>query len=357
MAGIQFNTKDHPFFDALKKKVDHYFNENALKTSGNWKLYLKSGLLIASFFALYGILVFVSMPVWLSIVLCVIFGINIAAIGFNVMHDGAHGSFSSREWVNDIMGYSLNIMGGDVNLWKIKHNLIHHSFTNIEGLDDDIDIRPLMRTTLIQPRLKMHRWQHIYSIALYSLTYALWVFYFDFKKYFSRKIGAMPIRRFSMKNHIIFWITKLAHFVVFIGLPMYTNGILATIVGYLIVAFVCGIILSYVFQLAHVMENTEFVNPKEVEGGKIEDEWAVHQIKTTTNFATRSKVISWLTGGLNFQVEHHLFPRISHVHYPELNKIVKETCQQFGVKYNEYRTVFQAVRSHVKHLKLVGRAA
>jgi linoleoyl-CoA desaturase len=357
MAAIQFNTKDHPFFDALKKKVDNYFAEKEIKPSGNWRLYSKTIILVSTFFALYGILVFVSMPVWLSIALCVVFGINIAAIGFNVMHDGAHGSFSSKSWVNNIMGYSLNVMGGDVNLWKIKHNLIHHSFTNIDGLDDDIDIRPFMRTTVIQPKLKMHRWQHVYSIVLYSLTYVLWIFYFDFKKYFSRKIGLTPIRKFSVKNHIVFWVTKLVHFTFFIGLPIYTLGVLATILGYIIVTFVCGIILAYVFQMAHVMENTEFVDPNAAVDGKLEDEWAVHQIKTTTNFATQSRVVSWLTGGLNYQVEHHLFPRISHVHYPEINKLVKETCDQFGVRYNEYKTVVQALKSHVNHLRLVGKAA
>ena len=354
MATVQFNTKDHPFFDALKKKVDNYFSEQNIKPTGNWRLYSKTTVLFAAFFLLYALLVFwVTMPLWLGIILCVVFGINIAAIGFNVMHDGAHGSFSSRGWVNNIMGYSLNIMGGDVNLWKIKHNMIHHSFTNIDGYDDDIDIRPFMRTTAIQPKLKMHRFQHIYSIALYSLTYALWIFYFDFKKYFSRKIGLTPIRKFSTRDHIIFWVTKIVHFIFFFGLPMYTVGVLATILGYLIVAFVCGIILSYVFQMAHVMENTEFVDPTATDG-KLEDEWAVHQIKTTTNFATKSRVVSWFTGGLNYQVEHHLFPRISHIHYPEVNKLVIETCEQFGVKYNEYKTLFQALKSHVKHLKTVG---
>ncbi len=355
MTGIQFNTKEHPFFDALKQKVDRYFQDNQIKTSGNWKLYSKTTILFTTFFSLYALLVFTSFPIWADILLCLVFGVNIAAIGFNVMHDGAHGSFSSKQWVNDIMGYSLNLMGGDVNLWKVKHNQIHHSFTNIDGYDDDIDIRPLMRTTTIQPKLKMHRFQHIYSVALYCLTYVLWVFYFDFKKYFTRKIGATPIRKFSTKNHIIFWATKVVHFIFFLGFPIYFKGLLATIIGYLIVTFVCGIILSYVFQMAHVMENTEFVDPTQT-NGKLEDEWAVHQIKTTSNFATKSKVVSWLTGGLNYQVEHHLFPRISHIHYPELNKLVIETCEQFGVKYNEYKTLVQALKSHVNHLRTVGVA-
>jgi linoleoyl-CoA desaturase len=296
------------------------------------------------------------MPIWLSVILCSLFGINLAAIGFNVMHDGAHGSFSSKAWVNEIMGHSLNLMGGDVHLWKTKHNLIHHSFTNIDGYDDDIDIKPFMRTTTIQPKKPIHKWQHIYSVALYSLTYVLWIFYFDWKKYFSGKIGMTPIRKFSTKDHVIFWVTKIVHFGVFFALPMYTMGVLQTIVGYLIASFVCGMILSYVFQMAHVMENTEFVDPVATDG-KIGDEWAVHQIKTTSNFATQNKIVSWFTGGLNFQVEHHLFPRISHVHYPELNKIVKETCAQFGVRYNEYKTVVSAIKSHVNHLKTMGQMA
>ena len=356
MAGIQFNTKEHPFFDELKKKVDNYFATNNLKQTGNFRLYSKTTILFLSFGVIFWLLVFVPMPIWLSVILCSLFGINLAAIGFNVMHDGAHGSFSSKTWVNEIMGHSLNLMGGDVHLWKIKHNLIHHSFTNIDGYDDDIDIKPFMRTTTIQPKKPIHEWQHIYSVALYSLTYVLWIFYFDWKKYFSGKIGLTPIRKFSTKDHVIFWATKIIHFGFFFALPMYTVGVLQTIVGYLIAAFVCGMILSYVFQMAHVMENTEFVDPSLSEG-KLEDEWAVHQIKTTSNFATQNKVISWFTGGLNYQVEHHLFPRISHVHYPELNKLVKETCAQFGVRYNEYKTVVSAVKSHVNHLKTMGQMA
>ncbi len=355
MSFISFNTKDHPFFDQLKKRVDAYFEQNQINRWGNWKIYLKTGVFLSLAVSLYVWLVFFTPGVLVSILLSALLGMTLAGIGFNVMHDGAHGSFSKYDWLNDMMGYSLNLMGGDVRLWKTKHNMIHHSFTNVEGIDDDIDVKPFIRVNLHQKKYWLHRFQHIYAFFLYSLNYMFWIFYSDFKKYFTGKVGDTKIRNFKSKDHIIFWLTKLTYIFVFIALPIMNVGFLATLVGYSVLLLVCGVITSTVFQLAHVVEEAHFVNPSDIEG-KSDVEWAVHQINTTSNFATRSKTVSWFTGGLNFQVEHHLFPRISHVHYPAINKIVMETCEQFGIRYNEHRTVFLAVRSHVVHLREVGRA-
>src|SRR5690606_23154492 len=122
-----------------------------------------------------------------------------------------------------------------------------------------------------------------------------------------------------------------------------------------IVGVSCGFCLAVVFQLAHVVEATQF--PVADEGsGKIEQEWMVHQLSTTANFATGSHTVSWLLGGLNFQVEHHLFPRISHVHYPAINKLVKATCNEFGVTYLAHRTVVGALASHLRHIYRLSRA-
>ena len=351
---ISFNTKEHPFFDELKTRVDSYFDQNNISRTGNWMIYLKTAILLTSAVTFYSWLVFFTPGVWASLGLCAMLGLTLAGIGFNVMHDSAHGSYSKYDWINKVMGYSLNAMGGDVELWKIKHNLIHHSFTNVDEYDDDIDVKPFMRMSEIQPKKSFHKWQHIYGFGFYALNYLFWVFYFDFKKYFSRKIGSTPIRKFTLQDHIVFWLSKCVYMYLFFVLPMINIGVVSTIVGYTVLTVVTGIVIAIVFQLAHVVEATDFVNPKE-NNGLIQNEWAVHQIRTTSNFATHSKAVLWFTGGLNFQVEHHLFPRISHVHYPALNKIVKETCNKFGVTYNEHRTVLLAVRSHVNHLKYIGR--
>jgi linoleoyl-CoA desaturase len=352
MSFVSFNTKEHPFFDELRKRVDAYFESNNLSRWGNWKIYLKTAVFLSLLVGIYTWLVFFTPGILLSIGLCAALGITLAGIGFNVMHDSAHGSFSKHEWLNNVMGYSLNLMGGDVNLWKAKHNMIHHSFTNIDGLDDDIDISPVMRMNTNQKRYWIHRFQHIYGFVFYALNYFFWVFYFDFLKYFTGKVGETKIKKYKFWDHVSFWATKLVYYFTFLALPMIMIGVWQTIVGYLILTSTCGIVIAVVFQLAHVVEETDFPVAQD---GKLDVEWAVHQINTTSNFATNNKIVSWFTGGLNFQVEHHLFPRISHVHYPAINEIVKETCEKFGIGYNEHRTVLSAVRSHVVHLREVGR--
>jgi len=354
MQKISFNNKNSVFFNALKEKVDTYFKSNNIKQTGNYKLYLKTILLSITAISFYTTLVFFTPGIGLSLVLCALLGLNLAAIGFNVMHDGAHGSFSTKSWVNELMGYSLNAMGGSVYLWKYKHNVNHHSFTNIEGMDEDIDIKPWIRVHEDQKRHWFHRFQHIYWVALYSMTYILWIFFQDFKKYFTGKVGTTPFRKMDTKEHIIFWASKLLYIAAFIVLPIFTVGIVETIIGFLVIAGVTGFIIAIVFQLAHIVENADFETPTSI-NHKVETEWAVHQVQTTANFATKSKVVSWFTGGLNFQVEHHLFPRISHIHYPNISKLVQETCEQFNIKYLEFPTVLSAVRSHVVHLKAVGR--
>ncbi|MBL7890297.1 MAG: acyl-CoA desaturase [Bacteroidia bacterium] len=354
MQRVSFNNKNSVFFNALKEKVDNYFKSNDIKETGNFKLYLKTIILSLTAISLYTILVFFTPNIWISLVLCAILGLTLAGIGFNTMHDGAHGSFSTKEWVNDLMGYSLNAMGGSVYLWKYKHNVNHHSFTNIEGMDDDIDIKPWIRVHSDQKKYWYHRFQHIYWIGLYGLTYLLWIFVQDFRKYFTGKIGETPFRKMDVKEHVIFWVSKILYIGAFIVLPIFMTGWLPTLIGYLVVSFVCGFVIAVVFQLAHVVQDAAFETPTS-DNHKVDTEWAVHQIQTTADFATKSKIVSWFTGGLNFQVEHHLFPRISHIHYPKIHQLVKETCEQFGVNYMEFPTVMAAVRSHVVHLKQVGR--
>lgn len=354
MQKVSFNNKDSLFFETLKQKVDAYFKANNIRETGNFKLYLKTILLLLSASTLYITLVFFTPSLGFSIFLCCVMGFNLAAIGFNTMHDGAHGSFSRKTWVNELMAFSLNAMGGNSFLWKAKHNVFHHSYTNIEGMDEDIDIKPWIRVNENQKRYWYHRFQHIYWVILYGTTYFLWVYIQDFQKYFSGKIGDNKFKKMEVSDHIVFWISKIAYVAVFLVLPMFMVGVKETLIGYAVISFVTGFVISVVFQLAHIVQDASFHLPDNL-SFKIDTEWAVHQIQTTADFATKSKIVSWFTGGLNFQVEHHLFPRISHVHYPKISQLVKETCEQFNVTYMEFPTLFSAIRSHVLHLKQVGK--
>jgi linoleoyl-CoA desaturase len=351
MSTISFNTKNPAFFLTLRQKVDKYFKENNIKPTGNIQLYLKTAILFTLLASSYFLLLFVPMPFLVNIILWAVIGVLFAAIGFSVMHDGAHGSYSSKKWVNEIMSNSLHLLGGSAFLWKAKHNINHHTFTNIDGVDDDIDVQPWLRIHPSQPRRWFHRFQHIYWTLLYGLTYISWIYWRDFIKYFSKKIGTLPIKKMSLRDHIEFWAWKVIYTFAFIVVPVFKLGFVQTIIGYSVLCFVCGFIISVIFQLAHVVEHSNFPVPDEK--NSIDENWAIHQVNTTANFATKNKLISWYSGGLNYQIEHHIFPRISHVHYPAISRLMKETCEQFKVNYREF-SFFGAILSHARYLKMLG---
>ncbi|RZK23251.1 MAG: acyl-CoA desaturase [Hymenobacter sp.] len=343
------------FHAELKRRAAHYFQTEAKAQTGNTALLGKAVLLVSSLVALYVHLVFFTpAPGW-AVLECVALGTVIALVGFNVMHDGAHGSFSRHPRLNRAAAFTLDVLGGSSYMWDAKHNTVHHMYTNIDGVDDDLDIQPWMRVTPEQKRYRAHRFQHLYFWLLYSLLYISWVLFTDYQKYFTRRIGSVPLKPMSRADQSTFWGFKALNLGLYVALPIYMVGVLGWLVGFLVTGCVAGFVLSIVFQLAHTVEQTAFPVPHETTR-KMEDEWAIHQLRTTANFATHNRVISWLVGGLNFQVEHHLFPKVSHVHYPKLSQIIKQTCAEFDVPYQEYPKMWQAVVSHVVFLRRLGRA-
>jgi linoleoyl-CoA desaturase len=348
------NIKGSQFHQELKRRVQQYFQEKKKPMSGNATLYTKAIILFLIYFALYVHLVFFTPPTWLAIVECILMGGATAAIGFNVMHDGSHGSFSNSKMANKLAAFSANILGASGIMWNNKHNIIHHTYTNIDGVDDDIEIKPLLRMCSTQKKRWIHQFQHIYVWFLYTLLLLVWLFVSDYTKYFRQKIGDLPLKKMSVRDHIAFWVAKVGYAMMMIVIPIYMVGFVSWLVGFLVMTLFSGFVLSIVFQLAHTVEVTEFPTPAE-DTNKLEAEWAVHQVQTTANFATRNKLYTWLLGGLNFQIEHHLFPKISHVHYPAISKIIKQTCQEFGIPYHEYPKMRQAIASHTNYLKKMGR--
>jgi len=342
------------FHTELKRRINEYFHQTGKSTAGNYKLWSKAFILLALYILLYIHLVFFTPAIAWAIIECIVFGLVTAAIGFNIMHDGAHGSFSKYPLMNKMAAVTLGFLGGSHFMWNVKHNIIHHAYTNIDGIDDDIDAKPWLRMASTQKKYKMHRYQHWYFWFFYSLLYLYWIFFSDFKKYFAKKIGDVPLKKMEFKDHFYFWFYKVLSYSLLIIMPIIFAGVIPAIIGFLISTLVAGFMLSIVFQLAHTVEHTSFPLADETTG-KIEDEWAVHQLKTTANFATKNKFLSWFVGGLNFQIEHHLFPKISHIHYPEISHIIKQACVEYNIQYVEYRRMHHAVFSHVSFLKQMGR--
>ena len=345
------------FTSELKRRVNLYFESHQQAPTGNWHLFSKALILLTGLAFVYVHLVFFT-PAWgWALLECLVLGLFTASIGFNVMHDGGHGSFSDKPWLNELAGMSLNLLGANITMWKTKHNAVHHTFTNIDGVDDDIEARPYLRMSPDQTRHKIHRLQHYYFWFLYALLYIQWISYTDYRKYFTGKVGNVPIKPLTLWEHISFWSFKVLHLLAFVVLPIVFVGFVPWLVGFLVYGSFTGILLSVVFQLAHVVEETSFLQaPPAPDSLNLEDEFMVHQLRTTANFATRSKLLGWWLGGLNFQVEHHLFPNISHVHYPAISGIVKQVCSEFKMPYHEHRYFVGALWSHMKHLRSLGMA-
>lgn len=355
MPKVIFDNRNNQFYQSLKAEVETYFINNNLKKTGNWRLYIKTLLLIGAAILIYSSLLFFKMPVMPALILCGVLGYIFACIGFAVMHDANHGSYSSKQWINDALGLTANALGASSFFWKQKHNIIHHTYTNIDGIDDDIAKSPIIRQCDTQKWVPAHKIQHLYLLPIYALSSIFWLFFMDFTKYFSRKIYTTAAWKLNPKNHIVFWVTKICYFTFYMILPAMVWGFGAWLLGFFVLHIVMGITLSVVFQLAHVVENTEFENVALDETKHIETAWAEHEIRTTANFAMKSKVVSWFVGGLNFQIEHHLFPRVSHIHYPAISKIVMAKCLEYDLPYNKYDTMWQAIRSHFKVMRLLGK--
>ncbi|MGV3695637.1 fatty acid desaturase family protein [Flavobacterium sp.] len=352
-----FSTKDPlKFFRTLNSRVNNYFKENNIKKTGNWKLHLKTLVMFAIFLTPYFFLLAMDMPFWVYLLLNIVIGVGMAGVGMNVMHDGNHGSYSSKSWLNKFMGGSIYILAGNVYNWQVQHNVLHHTYTNIHGHDEDLEAGRIMRFTKQAEWRRFHKFQHYYSIFLYGLLTFNWAITTDFlqmKRYLKRNLSYG-----EFKKPVIRWttliITKIIYFSIWIVAPM-VMGIVwwKVVLGFLVMHYTAGVILSVVFQLAHVVEDISYPEPNEV--GEIENTWAIHQLFTTANFAPKNWLVNYYTGGLNHQVEHHLFPNISHIHYDKISKIVKETAQEFELPYQEFKTMREAVASHFKHLKELGQ--
>lgn len=352
-----FSTKDPlKFFRTLNSRVNNYFKENNIKKTGNWKLHLKTVVMFAIFLTPYFFLLSMDMPFWVYLLLNIVIGIGMAGVGMNVMHDGNHGSYSTKSWLNKFMGGSIYILAGNVYNWQVQHNVLHHTYTNIHGHDEDLEAGRIMRFTKQAEWRRFHKFQHYYSVFLYGLLTFNWAITTDFlqmKRYLKRKLSYG-----EAKSSKILWttliITKVIYFSVWLVIPMIL-GITwwKVLLGFLVMHYTAGVILSVVFQLAHVVEDISYPEPNDI--GEMENTWAIHQLFTTANFAPKNWLVNYYTGGLNHQVEHHLFPNISHIHYDKISKIVKETAHEFELPYQEFKTMREAVASHFKHLKELGQ--
>jgi linoleoyl-CoA desaturase len=344
------------FQRAVKARIEQYFDLTGQSPRDCPRMYLKSALILAWFVASYVLLVFAVHTWWLSVPLALSLGLAMAAIGFNIQHDGGHRAFSRFNWVNRLAAMTLDLLGGSSYIWDVKHNSVHHTYANITHQDDDINVGFLGRLSPHQKRYAFHRLQHVYLWFLYGFITLKWQLLDDFWNVARGKVGEHKFARPRGFDLAVFVGGKVVFFSLAFVIPMLLHPWWAVLLAYGLASFVQGVLLSTVFQLAHVVEEAEFPMPDPV-SNRMPTHWAVHQVLTTVDFSRRNPVLTWLLGGLNFQIEHHLFPRVCHVHYPAVAAIVEKACAEFGLRYNAHKSFWAGVVSHTRWLRRLGTSS
>jgi linoleoyl-CoA desaturase len=345
------------FYATVRKRVEQYFVQNQISQHANAQMWGKTIFFLIGFVGTYLLIIFGLTPIWMLPPLSAILGMFSAFVGFNVCHDAIHGALSGNKKVNKIFGFVFNLVGANPYVWSITHNVVHHTYTNIPGHDEDIDVAPgLIRISEDDEVNAIQRYQHWYAFPLYSLASLSWVFRKDYKKFFQNKIGAHR-NKHPKREYFNLFFYKGLYYLLFIILPLLVLDITwwQFIIGFLLLHIAQGLTMGLVFQLAHVVEGTDFPVPNET--GQIEEAWAEHQMRTTANFATHNKFAAFFLGGLNRQIEHHLFPKVCHIHYGEISLIVKKTAEEFNLPYIENESFVSALRSHFVTLKKFGKEA
>lgn len=351
---IRFNNRlDTDFVTALRTAVDNYFKSQSISTYANTAMVIKTICMLSLYIVPYILIMTGGFGAWASLGLALVMGLGATGIGFSVAHDALHSAYSSKPWVNKLIGLTFNFVGANDYFWKIKHNVRHHTFTNIYHKDEDIEVAAnLLRLSPDAEWKKIHRIQPWLALPLYSLLTLSWVFYTDFEKLFTYNGNGSPNPdvKHPIKEVVRLIVYKMIYIFATLVLPMIILPFAwwQVCIGFVAMHMLKGIILSVVFQLAHVVEEAEFPAPNEK--GDIESSWMVHQLKTTANFAVNNRFITWFVGGLNFQVEHHLFPNICSIHYRKLSKVIEATARQYGIPYRNKYSFWGAFRSHFRTL-------
>ena len=349
------NRNSTTFVEDLKREVGAYFSTRGISQKANAAMVAKTFILLGLTFGTFGLIMTGWFTPWQMLGLAALMGVGMAGIGFSVAHDALHGAYSDNPRINKLLGFTFDLVGANGYLWKITHNVIHHTYTNIHGIDEDLTVSPLLRLSPNAPRWPVHRWQHVYGWLAYGFATLFWVFVKDYKYFLKRDLGPYRDKKHPPAEIATLVIGKIAYYGWALVLPLMVLDLAwwQVAIGFVTMHLVAGIILGVVFQLAHVVEET--AHPEPDEAGMMEHAWMVHEMETTSNFGRANRLLCWYVGGLNFQIEHHLFPKVCSIHYPAISPIVEAVARRHGIAYHQHATLSEAIASHYRMLKRLGR--
>jgi linoleoyl-CoA desaturase len=344
--------EDRGFEIDVRQRVNAYFQQGTGRSpTGSWPMYLKTAIILACFASSYVLLVFVATSVWQGLPLAILLGLSVAGIGFNIAHDGGHRAYAKAPWINKLAAMTMDLIGVSSYVWFWKHAVIHHRYVNITGYDTDCDIGVLGRLSPHNKRLPFHRWQHFYLWPLYGVVAAKMEFVDDFKRAIRGRIGGHGFPRPKGWDLVIFVTGKMVFLAWAFLVPLLFHPLGVVLFYYGVAALVLGVTIAVVFQLPHCVERAEFPIPRE---GNMKNPWAVHQTSVTLDFARGHRTVSWPLGGLNYHLEHHLFPTICHIHYPAITNIVQEVCRDHGIDRAEHTSFWTGLAAHYRWLRQMG---
>jgi fatty acid desaturase (delta-4 desaturase) len=294
--------------------------------------------------------------------LALAFGVSQALIGLNVQHDANHGAASKKPWVNDLLGFGADMIGGCKWNWQVQH-WTHHAFTNHNEMDpDSFNAEPMLLFNdypLGHPARKFyHKFQALFFLPILSFYWLSMVFNpqaFTLEHSGAKQIGIRQDNDFLKNRRIFSTMIRLTYIYLNIARPLMNGGwenASTTILHILAMGAAESLTLAALFALSHNFEHVDRDPTKDVRANGKAVCWFKSQVETSSTYG--GFVAGALTGGLNFQVEHHLFPRMSSAWYPFIAPKVREICKKHGVRYAYYPWVHQNFISTVKYLHQAG---
>jgi len=245
------------FYDAVVKKVTEYFESNHISPYANVEMWIKTVFMLILYFAPYVLMTTGAGEgnIWLFLGLWFLMGLGMSGIGTAIMHDANHGTYSSNKKINVFISHILEVIGGYTVTWKIQHNVLHHTYTNIAGLNEDIDSIVFLRLSPRQPRYWFHRYQYLYAWFFYMMMTLFWMTVKDYQQEVKYKQHDLLTKQKVTLRQAIFRITlyKLFYYAYIMLLPMLFSGMswYFVIIGFLLMHFTAGLLLSCIFQPSH----------------------------------------------------------------------------------------------------------
>lgn len=342
------------FPKVLRRRLDKFFADQNLSPKADPTMWVKiaAGLavLLGSWVAIYAF----KPDSGKFVALYVVGGLAQTFLLLNIAHDSNHNAISSVPSINKTLNYAFDLCGINSYMWRILHHRGHHSCINLHGEDDALTGRGIFRFTPHEPRARWHRFQHIYALFFYAMFSLDYVFVRDFEAFFFPTHDYLKRTRHPPREYAILLAGKAFYFTYMLILPMVLLGKSPWLVAgaFVLVHLITGLLVSLVFQTTHTIDSTHFPSSRSEFDNSV-----YHIFATTADYATGNPVVSWLTGGLNHHIAHHLCPFVCHTHYAPLTRIVRDTAEEFGVPYRQNPTMTRAIRHHLLLLKQLGNEA